>query len=99
MELRVRAVGRSGITSDRAAAHNSVHGISEPGTYWAVDVKVENSDSTALREGSMARYWRTGADAELDAAAINRGEKFYKSSGRRYVDPVITEAEAFWSSR
>lgn len=97
MQLRVKAVARSAIWSDRAADHNSVHGILEPGTYWAVDARVENSDSTQLREGSIVRYWRTRNEADADAAGINRGEKFYKSSNRKYFDAVVTTAEAYWS--
>ena len=96
MALRVKAIGRSGDTSDRAASHKSVHGITEPGDYWALDVKVENSNSRRLQQGSIARFWRTREDADQDAAAIRRGERFYKNTGRQYFDPVITRAKAYW---
>src|SRR5690349_5334138 len=96
MKLRVGATGRSGTVSDRAATDKSVHGITKPGMYWAVDAKVENSNSSQLREGSIARYWSTRGAAEADAALIARGKLFYKDTGLRYFDPVITEAEAYW---
>ena len=59
MELRVRAMGRCGITSDRASTDKSVYGIASEGPCWAVDARVENSNSRQLREGSIARYWST----------------------------------------
>jgi hypothetical protein len=96
MELRVRAMGRCGIASDRAATDKSVYGIKSEGPCWAVDARVENSNSRQLREGSIARYWSTHQQAEADAALIARGLLFYKDTGRRYMDPVITAAEAYW---
>lgn len=96
MELRVTAEGRSGRTSDRAASDKSVLGITEPGQYWAVDAKVENANSDQLRKGAIARFWGTEHGAEADAAAIRRGERLYKGTGLRYVDPVVTRAHAYW---
>lgn len=97
MELRVTATGRCGDVSDRSASHDSVCGITGPGPCWAVDAKVERSNSYQLRDGSIVRYWRTREEAETDAALIKRGRLFYKETGRRYFDPVITEAKAYWS--
>lgn len=96
MGLRVRAHGRCGVESDRAAAHRSVHGITVPGLCWAVDAKVETSNSRQLHEGSIVRYWQTRSEAEADAASIAQGGEFYKDTGRRYFDAVVTEAEAYW---
>jgi hypothetical protein len=96
MELRVRAKGRCGVDSDRASTDKSVYGITKPGPCWAVDARVENSSSQQLREGSIARYWPTEQHAEADAALIARGLLFYKDTGRRYIDPVVTTAKAYW---
>lgn len=96
MELRVRAIGRCGATSDRAVTDKSVDGITGPGPCWAVDAKVEKSNSRELSQGSIVRYWGTRHAADADAALITRGLLFYKDSGRQYVDPVVTEAEAYW---
>lgn len=40
-----------------------------------------------LREGSIARYWRTWHDANADTAMIAKGNSFYMDTGRRYFDP------------
>jgi hypothetical protein len=96
MELRVSACGRSGRTSERSAKHSSVHDITEPGHYWAVDAKVEGSNSRHLREGAIARFWRSEQDAQADADQIRYGSRYYKNSGRRYFDPVIQPARAYW---
>ena len=96
MQLRVRATGRCGIVSDRAANHNSVYGITSPGLYWAVDAKVERSNHHQLREGAIVRYWRTKEQAEADSALIRRGRLYYKQTDRRYFDPIVTAAEAYW---
>ena len=96
MGLRVRATGRCGATCDRAVTDKSVDGITGPGPCWAVDAKVEKSNSRELSEGSIVRYWGTRHAADADAALIARGKLFYKDSGRRYFDPVVTEAEAYW---
>lgn len=97
MNLRVKATGRCGAPSDRAATDKSVRGINSPGQYWAVDAKVENSDRRQLREGSIVRYWATRRDADADAARIAEGSMFYKDTGRRYYDPVVVEACADWA--
>jgi hypothetical protein len=74
MPLRVTAQGRCGAISDRAATDKSVHGITEAGDCWAVDVKVEGSNSVQLREGSITHYWSTRQDAEAGKARIARGD-------------------------
>jgi hypothetical protein len=56
MVLRVTATGRSGVVSDRAAAHNSAKGVTSSGACWAIDVKVERSSSHTLREGSITHF-------------------------------------------
>ena len=96
MELRVTATGRCGIVSDRSAKDKSANGIDIPGPCWAVDAKVEGSTSRQLREGAIVRYWLTHEEAKADAALIRRGLLFFKDSGRRYYDPVVTPAEAYW---
>lgn len=96
MQLRVRATGRCGAQSDRSASDKSVRGIVAPGSYWAVDAKVENALSNHLREGAIVRYWGTRQHAEADAMLISRGLLSYKDTGLRYFDPVITSAEAYW---
>jgi hypothetical protein len=73
-----------------------VYGITAPGPCWAVDAKVEKSNSRQLREGSIVRCWRTRQEAETDAALIKQGRLFYKDTGRRYVDPVVAAAKAYW---
>jgi hypothetical protein len=95
MELRVKAMGRCGARSDRAATDKSVNGITEPGPCWAVDARVERSRSRQLTEGSIVRYWGTRRAADA-AALIARGKLFYKDTGRRNIDPVVTKAEAYW---
>lgn len=95
MALRVRASGRNGRESDREASHESVHGIKTPGTYWAVDAKVEGKDSRLLRDGAIVRYWGTEEAAQADCHLISRGLLFYKRGEHRYYDPVITEAVAY----
>ena len=97
MQLRVTARGRCGEDSDRAATHGSVHGITAPGEFWAVDAKVERSNSDRLRDGSIARFWSTKQDAEADAARIAAGKSFYKDRERRYFDPVVVPAHASWA--
>lgn len=96
MPLRVRSRGRCGAESDRAATDKSVQGITSPGDCWAVDAKVENSNSHQLRAGSIVRFWGTREAAEADAATIRAGEEFYKDTGRRYFDPVVTGATAYF---
>ncbi|KHO22992.1 hypothetical protein [Mycolicibacterium setense] len=61
-----------------------------------MDAKVEMSHSHHLREGSIVRYWRSASEAEADAALIDQGSQFYKGTNRRYFDPVVTQAEAYW---
>lgn len=96
MELRVTASSRSGEESDRSAKHGSVHGITQAGDFWAVEAKVEGSNSRRLREGAIVRFWGTKQDADADAAAIREGSKFYKDTGRRYLDPAVRSARAYW---
>ena len=96
MELRVRATGRCGVTSDRAVTDKSVDGITGPGPCWAVDAKVEKSNNRQLSDGSIVRYSGTRHAADADATLIARRLLFYKDSGRRYFDPVVTQAEAYW---
>ncbi|WP_285032136.1 hypothetical protein [Mycolicibacterium sp. lyk4-40-TYG-92] len=95
MTLRVRSKGRCDSESDRAATDKSVQGITSPGDCWAVDAKVENSNSHQLRAGSIVRFWGTREAAEADAARIRAGEEFYKNTGRKYFDPFISRAEAY----
>jgi hypothetical protein len=97
MQLRVTAEGRCGEPSDRAATDKSVKGITAPGPCWAVDVKVERSNSVRLREGSITHYWGTKQDADADAAMIAEGNYFYKDTGRRCFDPVVVPARAYWA--
>jgi hypothetical protein len=65
-----------------AATDKSVKGITTPGPCWAVDVKVERSNSVRLREGSITHYWGTKQDADADAPMITEGNHFYKDTGR-----------------
>ena len=69
----MKALGRCGKVSDRAATHSSVHDITAPGNYWAVDAKVERSNSAHLRDGSIARYWATKQPADADVSRIAQG--------------------------
>jgi hypothetical protein len=57
-----------------------VKGVTSPGACWAVDVKVEKSNSDQLRKGSITHFWGTRQDAEADAAMIAEGNYFYKGT-------------------
>lgn len=46
--------------------------------------------------GSIVRYWGDREGADADAAQIEQGNCFYKDTGRRYFDAVVTPADAYW---
>src|SRR5262245_24182682 len=95
MQLRVTATGRCGAVSDRRATDKSVRGVKDPGPCWAVDVKVEKSDSDQLRLGSITHFFGTRQDADADAAKIAEGNTYYKGTDRRCFDPVVVPATAY----